>query len=128
MWANETGLMVDCEHSPCCARFPYAQHAEHKKTCPGQTIACPKAGCSWRGEPKDLAAHLQSTESGHGLMPCSAPPKYSARHDDYSTTLVFKTKRRMDDTRRWRPPQSPPRPRARAPVAFDLLASFVLES
>ena len=105
VWASEVGLLVECDHHPCRERFPYGEHAAHKATCVGQTVACPKAGCCWRGEPHLLGQHLQSEEGGHGLLPCAVPARYSARHDDYSTTLVFKTRRKPEDTRRWRPPR-----------------------
>ncbi len=153
-WATESGIEITCEFAPCCERYQYGQHAEHKMGCLGQTIGCPLRCCTWRGQPSALAQHLvgkppapvlaapaaapapppdgehsqPADERAPALPPPSAPPsapapppqppqppqphgleevgaRYSARHSDYSTTLVFSTQRPADDRRRWRPPR-----------------------
>ena len=104
-WASEVDVEVVCDLEGCGETFKYSQSAEHQRTCLGRTVPCPKRGCCWRGEPSALGAHLQSEEGGHQLCPVSIPAKFSARHADYSTTVIFETKRKVGDHRRWRPPR-----------------------
>ena len=105
VWATESAVEIECDHAPCKERFPYGRFAEHKATCIGQTVQCPKRCCAWRGEPSSLAVHLRSDEPGHGLKTCLVPARYSNRHADYSTTVIFETRRKHGDTRRWCPPR-----------------------
>ena len=106
-WATEADVEVVCDHEDCGETFRYSQYNEHKKTCVGCSVQCPKAGCKWRGEPKDLAAHLTATEGEHAhkLAYCPNAAKFSRRHRDYSTTVIFETNRKVGHKRRWRPPR-----------------------
>ena len=105
-WATEADVEVTCDHEECGETFCYSQYAEHRKTCVGCVVSCPRKGCTWRGEPKDLVAHLQDTsEGGHALPACPNTAKYSNRHRDYSTTVIFETTRKVGHRKRWRPPR-----------------------
>ena len=101
-WASEVDVEVTCDLDGCGACFRYSQFSEHQRTCLGRTVPCPKRCCTWRGEPAMLGAHLQSE---HKLCPVSIPAKFSQRHADYSTTVIFQTNRQVGDKRRWRPPR-----------------------
>ena len=111
-WATEADVEVTCDHDECGEKFPYSQYLEHKKTCVGCSVGCPLSKCSWRGEPQHLTAHLMEA---HKLPSCPNSAKYSNRHHDYSTTVIFETKRPVGNKRRWRPPRQlvlvPPNPK-----------------
>jgi hypothetical protein len=104
-WAAEVDVEVTCDMEECGAQFRYSEYADHQKTCIGRTVACPKRGCTWRGEASALGAHLQDTEAGHKLCQTTISPKFSSRHQDYSLTCIFETRRKPGDKRRWRPPR-----------------------
>ena len=114
-WATETDVDVTCDHEECGESFPYSKYAEHKKTCIGCSIECPLRKCKHRCEPQHLTAHLMEDLAQHKLPTCPNAAKFSSRHRDYSTTVIFETTRRVGNTKRWRPPRQlvivPPNPK-----------------
>jgi len=104
-WASEANIEVTCDYAACGMRFRYSACAEHQRSCLGRTVACPRRGCSWRGESSRLAHHLQNDDCCVKLAATPIPAKYSERHKDYSTTVIFETKRVVGDKRRWCPPR-----------------------
>lgn len=104
-WASEADIEVTCDFAACGMRFRYSACAEHQRTCLGRTVACPRRGCSWRGESSRLSHHLQHDDGCAKMAATPIPAKYSERHKDYSTTVIFETKRPVGDKRRWCPPR-----------------------